>query len=118
MEVSQLVFHGKLPHSYLLQALRFFTRHFYSYKRLWGDYIVQGLSYFTLPRKMSHEVKERWRKLRICGLHDLYSLPNIIRVIKSRIMGWAGHIKCMRKRHQGFFFGGGDTLKKQTAWKT
>ena len=28
-------------------------------------------------------------------LYDLLSSPNIIRVIKSRIMGWAGHVVCM-----------------------
>jgi hypothetical protein len=28
-------------------------------------------------------------------LHDLYSLPNIVRVIKSRRMGWAGHVARM-----------------------
>ena len=29
------------------------------------------------------------------GLNDLYSLPNIVRVIKSRRMRWAGHVVCM-----------------------
>jgi hypothetical protein len=28
-------------------------------------------------------------------LHDLYSLPNIIMVIKSRMMRWARHVACM-----------------------
>jgi hypothetical protein len=31
-----------------------------------------------------------WRKLHNDELHDLYSSPNIVRVIKSRRMGWAG----------------------------
>ena len=26
---------------------------------------------------------------------DLYSLPNIVRVVKSRRMSWAGHVACM-----------------------
>jgi hypothetical protein len=26
------------------------------------------------------------------GLNDLYSLPNIVRVVKSRKMRWAGHV--------------------------
>jgi hypothetical protein len=30
-------------------------------------------------------------------LHDLYSLPNIVRVIKSTRMRWAGHVACMGK---------------------
>ena len=28
-------------------------------------------------------------------LSDLYSLPNIVRVVKSRRMRWAGHVACM-----------------------
>jgi hypothetical protein len=35
-----------------------------------------------------------WRKLHNDELHDLYS-PNIVRVIKSRRMRWAGHVTCM-----------------------
>jgi hypothetical protein len=35
-----------------------------------------------------------WRKLHNEELNDLYSLPNLVRVIKSR-MGWAGHAACM-----------------------
>jgi hypothetical protein len=33
-----------------------------------------------------------WRKLHNVELHDLYSSPNIVRVIKSRRMRWAGHV--------------------------
>jgi hypothetical protein len=36
-----------------------------------------------------------WRKLHFDELHDLYSLPNIVRVIKSRRMRWAGHVARM-----------------------
>jgi hypothetical protein len=32
-----------------------------------------------------------WRKLHNDELHSLYSSPNIVRVIKSRRMRWAGH---------------------------
>jgi hypothetical protein len=31
------------------------------------------------------------------GLHSLYYSPNIVRVIKSRRMRWAGHVACMRE---------------------
>jgi len=31
-------------------------------------------------------------------LYDLYSSPNIIQVIKSRRMRWAGHVECMGDR--------------------
>jgi hypothetical protein len=33
-----------------------------------------------------------WRKLRNEDLHNLYSSPSIIRMIKSRRMRWTGHI--------------------------
>jgi hypothetical protein len=36
-----------------------------------------------------------WRKLRNDELHSLYSSPNIVWVIKSRRMRWAGHMARM-----------------------
>jgi hypothetical protein len=33
-----------------------------------------------------------WRKVHNDELHSLYSLPNIVKVIKSRRMRWAGHV--------------------------
>jgi hypothetical protein len=38
------------------------------------------------------EMARDWRKLHNEGLHNLYSSPNIIRMIKSRRMRWAGHV--------------------------
>ena len=38
------------------------------------------------------EVTGEWRKLHNEELSDLYSLPNIVRVVKSRRMKWAGHV--------------------------
>jgi hypothetical protein len=37
-----------------------------------------------------------WRKLHNEGLNDLYSSLNILRVIKSRKMKWAGHVAHVR----------------------
>jgi hypothetical protein len=41
------------------------------------------------------EVTGGWRRLRNEELNDLYSSPNIIRVIKSRRKRWAGHVARM-----------------------
>jgi hypothetical protein len=38
------------------------------------------------------EIKVERRKLRNEELNDLYCSPNIVRVIKSRRMRWAGHV--------------------------
>ena len=55
------------------------------------------------------ELTREWRKLQNKELNELYSSPNIARVIKSKIMRWAGHVARMGgedKRIQGF---GGET---------
>ena len=41
------------------------------------------------------EVTGEWRKLHNEELNDLYSLLNIVRVVKSRRMRWAGHVARM-----------------------
>ena len=41
------------------------------------------------------EVTGEWRKLHSEELRDLYSLPNIVRVVKSRRMRWAWHVARM-----------------------
>ena len=51
------------------------------------------------------EVTGEWRRLHNDVLNDMYSSLNIIRVIKSRRMGWAAHIY-------------GETRGKEITWKT
>ena len=41
------------------------------------------------------EVTGEWRMLHNEELNDLYSLPNIVRVVKSGRMRWSGHVACM-----------------------
>jgi hypothetical protein len=45
------------------------------------------------PRR--DEVRGAWRRLHNEELNDLYCSPNIVRVIKSRRMSWAGHVARM-----------------------
>jgi hypothetical protein len=48
------------------------------------------------------EVTGQWRKLHIEELHDLYSSPSIIRIMKSRKMRWAGHVARMGERRNAY----------------
>ena len=48
------------------------------------------------PRR--DEVTEEWRKLHNKELNNLYSSPNIVRVMKSRGIRWAGHVARMGER--------------------
>jgi hypothetical protein len=48
------------------------------------------------------EVTGEWRKLRNEELHDLYSSPSIIRIIKARRMRWAGHVARMGEKRNAY----------------
>jgi hypothetical protein len=45
------------------------------------------------------EVTGEWRKLHNEELHDLYSSPSVIRIVKVRRMRWADHVARMEKRN-------------------
>jgi hypothetical protein len=51
------------------------------------------------PRR--DEVKGGWRGLHNEEVHNLYSTPNIFRMMKSRKMRWAGHVERMGKKRNG-----------------
>ena len=53
------------------------------------------------------EVTGEWIKLLNEELSDLYSLPNIVREVKSRRMRWAGHVAFMGqgRGYSGFCWG-------------
>jgi hypothetical protein len=48
------------------------------------------------------EVTGEWRKLHNKELHNLYSSPSIIRIIKSRRMRWAGHVARMGEKRNAY----------------
>jgi hypothetical protein len=64
----------------------------------------------------SDEVIREWRKLHNEELNDLHSSPNIGRLIKSKIIKWAGHVARMGrgKVYTGFWWGN----LRRTTWKT
>jgi hypothetical protein len=49
------------------------------------------------------EARGGWRKLHNEELHNLYSSPSIIRMIKSRRMRWSGHVA--QKGRRGMHIG-------------
>jgi hypothetical protein len=49
-----------------------------------------------------NEVTGGWRKLHNEELHNLYSSPSIIRMIKSRRMRWAGHVVRMGEKGNAY----------------
>jgi hypothetical protein len=59
-------------------------------------------------RPKREEVAESWGRLRNEKLHNLYSSQNIIRVIKSRRMRWAGNVARMGEKK----------FIKYSGWKT
>ena len=58
--------------------------------KVFENMILRGI--FGLTRD---EVTGEWRILHNEELNDLYSSPNIVRVIKWRRMRWAGHVARM-----------------------
>jgi hypothetical protein len=48
------------------------------------------------------EATGEWRRLHNEELNDLYSSPNMIRIIKSRRMRWAGHVAAMGEKRGAY----------------
>jgi hypothetical protein len=46
----------------------------------------------------TYEVRGEWRRLHNKELYSLYSSPNIIQLIKSRRLRWAGHVARIGER--------------------
>ena len=77
------------------------------------------MSHNKVPREIfvpeRGEVTGEWRRPYNEGLYYMYSSPNVIRVIKSRIMRWAGHMKRVGEVHTGLWLG---NLKERANWKS
>jgi hypothetical protein len=68
------------------------------------------------PRR--DEVTGDWRKLHNDELHYLYSSPNIIRMIKSTRMRWAGHVALMGETRNAYRILVGNPEGKRPLGKT
>ena len=67
------------------------------------------------PRRV--EVMGEWRRLHNVELNDLYCSPNIVRVIKSRRMRWAGHVARMGEERGVYRFLVGKPEGKRPLWR-
>jgi hypothetical protein len=47
-------------------------------------------------------VEGSWRRLHNEELHDLHASPNVIRMIKSRRMEWAGYVSRMEAMRDAY----------------
>ena len=56
------------------------------------DAKVTKISALSVTAQFTHSESVYLMILHKEELRDLYSLPNIVRVVKSRRMGWAGHV--------------------------
>jgi hypothetical protein len=68
------------------------------------------------PRR--DELTGEWRKLHNEELHDLYSSPSVIRMIKSTRMRLVGHIARMGKKRNAYRLLVGKARRKKATRKT
>jgi len=58
-----------------------------------------------------------WRKLHNEELNDLYSSPNVLRMIRSRRMRWTVHVACIGERKGVFRVWWENLKKKRPLWR-
>jgi hypothetical protein len=81
------------------------VRSLYRALKLWEEHRLGVFENRVLRRIFGpkrDEVTGEWRKLHNEVLHDLYSSPSIIRIIKARRMRWAGHVARMGEKRNTY----------------
>jgi hypothetical protein len=68
------------------------------YKTIILPVVLYGCETWSLTLRERHKLTGGWRKLHNEKLHNVYSSPSIIRIIKSRRMKWAGHVARMGEK--------------------
>jgi len=80
--------------------------------------VFENMALRRIFGRRTNEVTGEWRRLYNEELNDLYSSPNIVRVIKSRRMRWAGHVACLGEEMGGVEGLGRETGGKETTGET
>ena len=85
-------YYSSIKCKFMKVVLNFISRH--------STYIIVGLCQLSyrhsiLVTIVMCGVTGEWRRFHNEELNDLYSSPNIVRVIKSRRMRWVGHVARM-----------------------
>jgi hypothetical protein len=68
----------------------------------------------TIFGSKGKNITSGWRKISNEDFHDLYSSPNINRMLKQWRKRWVGHVARMAKKGNGF---GGEICTKKTTSK-
>jgi hypothetical protein len=74
--------------------------------------VFENRALSRLFRTKRDEVTGEWRKLHNEELHYLYTSPNIVRVIKSRRITWAGHVARMGEERGVYRFWWGNLRER------